>query len=230
MEENYYKPEEESLNDDTKAENGETLKSKADPYVSIIVMQCIVCAIILLAFFVIKFAFKGYFTEIKNWYDNNVNVDTDINQILNNEQTAAVGGELNEIYLTGLEEMVLPVNGEISSGYGYRQDPFTGEPANHSGIDIAAELGSEIYAALSGKVVAIGYEHSDYGNYVILDHGGFYTLYGHCSELSVQNGQAVSEGEIIAFCGSTGRSTGPHLHFEIRVGGIRIDPTPFLRF
>ena len=230
MEENYYNQPEEYIETETEREEEQREPKKTDPYISIIFMQCVVCGIILLVFIIIKLLFGGYFAEIKDWYNNNVNVDTDLNQVLNVEEAAALGGDFNEIYVSAEDKMVMPINGTVTSEYGYRADPFTGKPSNHSGIDIAAETGSKIYAALDGKVVEAKNDHTDYGSYIIIDHGGFYTLYGHCSRLLAKEGETVKAGQTVALCGSTGRSTGPHLHFEIRVGGVRIDPAPFLNF
>ena len=120
---------------------------------------------------------------------------------------------------TGIFSWPLPINGSITSGFGYRSDPFTGEQKFHGGIDIAAEGGTPILAAADG-VVIVG-NASDpwgggYGYYVVIDHGyGYTTLYGHCSSICVQPGQSVRIGEVIAYVGSTGNSTGNHLHFEV---------------
>ena len=122
----------------------------------------------------------------------------------------------------------LTINGTISSGFGYRSDPFTGEQKFHGGIDISAAAGTPIIAADNGIVtVANGVDSwgGGYGFYVMIDHGnGYETLYGHCSSICVIYGQAVQKGEVIAYVGSTGNSTGNHLHFEIRINGNKIDP------
>ena len=117
-----------------------------------------------------------------------------------------------------------PLIGTITSRYGYRKSPFTGENSMHNGLDIAKEQGSGIISAYDGTVSAAGYS-SSYGYYIKIDHGNSVeTLYAHCSKLLVEKGEAVRKGEKIALVGSTGRSTGPHLHFEVRVGGYRLDP------
>lgn len=116
----------------------------------------------------------------------------------------------------------------ITSYYGNRKDPFTGKSAYHSGYDFACAKGTKIYAADSGTVV-IAKWNGGYGNCVTINHGGgIMTLYGHCSELLVKPGQKVSRGDVIAKVGSTGRSTGNHLHFEVRKGGSVIDPSPYI--
>lgn len=117
-----------------------------------------------------------------------------------------------------------PLIGTITSRYGYRSSPFTGENSMHNGLDIAKESGSTIVSAYEGTVSAAGYSTS-YGYYIMIDHGNSVeTLYAHCSELLVKKGDVVRKGDEIALVGSTGRSTGPHLHFEVRVGGYRLDP------
>ncbi len=116
----------------------------------------------------------------------------------------------------------------ITSYYGYRKDPFTGKTAYHSGYDFACAKGTKIYAADSGTVVIAAW-NGGYGNCVTINHGGgIMTLYGHCSELLVTAGQKVSRGDVIAKVGSTGRSTGNHLHFEVRKNGSVIDPSPYI--
>lgn len=112
----------------------------------------------------------------------------------------------------------VPGNTRISSPYGWRQCPFHGREF-HSGIDIPAPMGTSVVAAANGKVVSSGYQGS-YGNCVIISHGnGLFTLYGHNSSLKVRNGEKVKKGQPIAGVGSTGSSTGNHLHFEVRKGG-----------
>lgn len=122
-----------------------------------------------------------------------------------------------------------PVNAYINSGFGYRVHPISGATIFHTGIDLAAGYGVTIKATASGVVIFSGW-NGGYGNTVIIDHGGGLTsLYGHCSALYVSRGQQVSKGQSIAAVGSTGYSTGPHLHFEIRQNGEPIDPRSKLR-
>ena len=125
--------------------------------------------------------------------------------------------------------MCMPIASQrVTSVFGYRLSPITGRYAMHSGLDLGADMGEPIYAALSGRVVKSKY-NVDYGNFITLDHGdGLVTLYAHCSELLVEVGDEVKKGQVIARAGSTGWSTGPHLHFEVRVQGVRIDPTYYL--
>lgn len=111
----------------------------------------------------------------------------------------------------------------VNSFFGPRKDPITGKASNHSGTDIGAYTGTEIYAAHGGVVLTSEY-HSSYGNYVVLSRGdGITTLYAHMSKRAVKAGDVVSQGQVIGYVGTTGRSTGPHLHFEVRVNGTRQD-------
>ncbi|MCB9540622.1 MAG: peptidoglycan DD-metalloendopeptidase family protein [Myxococcales bacterium] len=121
-----------------------------------------------------------------------------------------------------------PVRGRVSSGFGERVHPITGDTRPHHGLDIAAPAGTPIRAARAGKVTFAG-ERGGYGNLVEIDHGdGTRSRYAHASTLLVEAGQAVRRGELIAEVGSTGDSTGPHLHFEVRRGDEPIDPGPLL--
>ena len=115
----------------------------------------------------------------------------------------------------------------ISSRFGERVHPITGELKNHNGMDIASNMGTTVYAADGGKVVLAEW-YGGYGNCIMIDHGnGYKTLYGHLSSINVSNGQNVSQGAVIGAVGSTGNSTGPHLHFEVYANDSRIDPEQF---
>lgn len=119
-------------------------------------------------------------------------------------------------------------NFSFTSGFGFRYDPFTGGGAMHAGVDMAGASGSPIYAAATGVVTRAGWL-GGYGNLVEIDHGrGMVTRYGHLSSFTVREGQRVNQGDVIAAMGSTGRSTGTHLHFEVRVDGQAVNPMPFL--
>jgi len=123
----------------------------------------------------------------------------------------------------------LPGHTRITSHFGGRADPITGVWSSHGGTDIAAPNGTAIVSANDGVVIIAGWHYS-YGNYVIVDHGGgISTLYGHCSKLLVSKGQEVSRGEKIALVGSTGYSTGNHLHYEVRVNGVRKDAETYYK-
>ena len=119
-------------------------------------------------------------------------------------------------------------DGWFSSNFGYRIDPFTGQNALHEGVDFPADPGTPIVAAASGKVVYAGW-HPQYGRLLEIDHGnGLSSRYAHARELLVQHGDLVIRGQRVASVGSTGRSTGPHLHFEVRLNGVPQNPARFL--
>ena len=128
----------------------------------------------------------------------------------------------------GDDAPVMPVNGTVTSEYGDRIHPITGEESFHSGRDIAAAEGTDIFAVFDGVVLATGVGELS-GNYVKIDHGGgLVALYCHCSDVFVDQGDAVRKGDIIAAVGETGAATGPHLHFEIRQNGELVDPAGLL--
>jgi len=121
-----------------------------------------------------------------------------------------------------------PVDVEVGSGFGFRTDPFTGRPALHTGLDFPAEIGTPIHAAAGGVVQTVEW-HPAYGRMVEIDHGnGLVTRYAHTSKVFVKVGDLVKRGQIVAAIGTTGRSTGPHLHFEVLVEGVPQDPDKFL--
>jgi len=121
-----------------------------------------------------------------------------------------------------------PVNGRISSGFGSRKDPVFPKERFHAGLDLATNYGVNIKAAAKGTVTLSEW-YGEYGYAVIIDHGnGIMTVYGHTSKLLVKKGQSVNKGDIIALVGSSGKSTGSHLHFEIRVNGTPVDPLKYL--
>ena len=153
-----------------------------------------------------------------------------VKKIAETEALSAMAAE--ETFLSASEmfsEYALPVSGTVTSGFGYRNDPFGSEEAQmHSGIDIAAQTGTEIYAFCSGTVTACKYSEIG-GNYIqILHDNGFYSYYGHLSELLVSEGETVSTGQLIALSGQTGKVTGPHLHFQLTYNGRAVDPTVFI--
>ncbi len=122
------------------------------------------------------------------------------------------------------KNMVAPLSGEITSRFGVRTHPIKNELSFHSGIDIAADEGEPIHAAFDGTVITADYDQWN-GNYLKIKHENeILTVYCHCQKLNVEEGQNIRAGEIIAFVGSTGNSTGPHLHFEFRINDISYDP------
>lgn len=125
---------------------------------------------------------------------------------------------------------IVPVNGTYTDTFGGRINPVTGVPGNHNGVDIASPTGTPILAT-KGGVVSYSNWIEGYGNTIILSHGdGVQSLYAHASSLAVSEGQAVSQGDVVAYVGSTGLSTGPHLHFEIRINGTPVDPFNYIPY
>lgn len=123
---------------------------------------------------------------------------------------------------------IKPARGWLTSRFGYRMSPFSGKASMHAGLDIAAAPGSPIYAPADGVVSFAGYDQG-YGKLVSIDHGyGVSTRFGHTSQIYVQVGQKISKWDVIAAVGNTGRSTGPHLHYEVRINGTPVDPINFV--
>ncbi|MFU0799959.1 MAG: M23 family metallopeptidase [Xylanivirga thermophila] len=148
---------------------------------------------------------------------NDLNKDPDLEQTAHN---------LN-VYLEHIPTFV-PVKGRITSRFGIRNDPFNSTKKFHAGLDVAAPRGTPIKSAASGTVIMAD-RNSGYGNMIMIDHGnGLSTVYGHASKLLVKEGDKIKKGDIIAEVGSTGRSTGPHLHFEVRLNGEPIDPVNYI--
>lgn len=140
----------------------------------------------------------------------------------------AAGQGSSYTWVQGTGQLGWPVSGEITSPYGYRVHPIWGTTIYHSGIDIGVDEGTPVHAADSGVIVWSGWM-GGYGYAVVIDHGnGLSTLYGHNSELAVDEGQSVSKGQVVAYAGSTGNSTGPHVHFEVRENGDPVDPMGYL--
>ncbi|MBN3922686.1 M23 family metallopeptidase [Nostoc sp. NMS4] len=143
-------------------------------------------------------------------------------------QAEAKTNSRTSIIIRGTGVMAYPSDAPTSSPFGWRMHPILGYRRFHAGLDFAASYGSKIRAADSGTVIFAGW-YGGYGRAVIIDHGnGMTTLYGHTSELYVSEGQAVERGQAIAAVGSTGFSTGPHLHFEVRRNGTPVDPANYL--
>lgn len=162
----------------------------------------------------------------------------DLNQaLLHLDERAALGTDLLTLVESRLLEYrlqmllvpsVAPVDGPVGSGFGVRPDPITGRAALHAGLDFPADTGTAVAAAAGGVVLAAEW-HPQYGQLLEIDHGkGLVTRYAHLSKLRVRTGDLVRRGQHVAEVGSTGRSTGPHLHFEVLVDGAPQDPSRFL--
>lgn len=153
------------------------------------------------------------------------NVDTKYKKLANNLEIWAGLAKLSQVLPLGA-----PVkNTHITSGYGIRQDPFTKKPKQHKGIDFAGKVGTELSAVAPGRVISVG-DRSGYGLTVEIDHGlGFSTLYAHLSKTLVSRGDWVRPGTIVGLGGSSGRSTGAHLHYEIKYKGNQFNPAKFVQ-
>jgi murein DD-endopeptidase MepM/ murein hydrolase activator NlpD len=142
---------------------------------------------------------------------------------------AALVQAAGDVPLQGDGTFLRPVGGPVSSSFGYRKDPVTGATAYHAGLDFASPCGTPIKAAGAGIVLTAGFNSGGYGNMTVLNHGkGLSTLYGHQSSIIVATGQVVTKGQVIGYVGSTGKSTGCHLHFEVRLNGNPVDPNAYL--
>jgi murein DD-endopeptidase MepM/ murein hydrolase activator NlpD len=118
--------------------------------------------------------------------------------------------------------------GYMSSFFGMRRDPFTKKRTRHYGLDFSAPRGTSVKATAGGKVVYAGYYYT-YGRYIVIDHGqGYETAYGHLHKINVKKGQRIAKGDLIGQVGSSGRSTAPHLHYEVRVNGHAVNPIDYV--
>lgn len=132
------------------------------------------------------------------------------------------GGGARAASLSAPENSLMPVNGRITSNYGWRQDPVHGDMRHHNGVDIAVPVGTKVKAIAAGTVIYSA-ARGGYGNLVTIDHGdGMVSHYGHNAELTMNVGDQVQAGETVALSGSTGKSTGPHLHFELWKSGVNV--------
>ena len=175
--------------------------------------------------------------EQNDIYNENLEAEEAVLQQMNTlsaqlaaQASASSGSSSTSVNTKGSGQFMWPVpsSSTVSSGYGYRTNPVSGVYKLHAGLDIAASYGAPIVAADSGTVAYVGWDASGYGNYVMINHGnGYTTLYGHMSSVAVSSGQSVSKGQTIGYVGSTGSSTGPHCHFEVRTGGSTINPAQF---
>ncbi len=138
----------------------------------------------------------------------------------------------NKAKLLAAIPAIQPINNKqlsrIASGFGFRIDPIYKTRKSHLGLDFAAPSGTPIYATADGIIKFSGFSTNGYGNHVIINHGfGYETLYGHMVRVSATQGQQVKRGQVIGYVGSTGKSTGPHLHYEVHKSGVQIDPINF---
>lgn len=167
---------------------------------------------------------EGAADILKQFEDAEDALEAQINELLTELEEQQRHGNV-----TGSGNFIWPVSCTyITSGYGNRIHPIYGTERWHAGLDVGCSYGDTICAADSGTVILSDYNDGGYGNYVMIDHGnGYVTLYGHMSSRAVSYGESVSQGQVIGYVGSTGASTGPHLHFEIRYNGGTTDPSAY---
>jgi hypothetical protein len=189
-----------------------TSEKQINGYFGIVITQAVFCALILVIILGIKLFDGKLNNEFSNWYNINFKDKTDVNCLLGD--------------ISANSDFISPLNDEgvITSNYGYRNDPISGEYKMHNGLDIAAKKGSDVLSVSDSVVYKTGFDDG-YGNYIIIKHtDGFDTLYGHCDGIVAKTGDTVKQGDIIATVGSTGRSTGNHLHFEVRKDNLKVNP------
>jgi murein DD-endopeptidase MepM/ murein hydrolase activator NlpD len=171
---------------------------------------------------------KKFNISINSILDGN-NLDSDILQ--SGDILFIPGAAMNDFdYKKAMGTLfIYPTAGRLSSGFGYRPDPFTGNRRFHNGIDLANGAGTRINATMSGRVADVGDRPSGYGKYVIIKHSnGYQSLYGHMSRVTVREGQYIYQGSKIGEMGNTGRSTGPHLHFSVYKNNSPVNPLTYL--
>jgi murein DD-endopeptidase MepM/ murein hydrolase activator NlpD len=166
--------------------------------------------------------------------DNLTNLQQQIDSLRREVDLRRVSQEETQGYLNDQRSLLgarptgWPSRGWVTSDYGVRRDPFDGQRRMHEGLDIATRTGTPVIATAAGIVREVGSEPG-YGKLVVIDHGyGFSTAYGHNSRVMVQAGQRIKRGDLIAMAGSTGRSTGTHVHYEVRVNGVPVNPQKYL--
>ena len=173
--------------------------------------------------------------------ENNMDIE-DSNEVVVEEINSENNANIVENSISSMNEMeldiqnlknaykfVVPLNGTVSSGFGARESKYQNVRGYHTGVDIAAENGTDINASMQGIVELVSNE-GDYGKHVKIRCNNVYTLYAHCSKIFVKEGQIVAEGQKIASVGNTGNSTGPHLHFEIKIDDRFVDPEKLINF
>lgn len=187
---------------------------------------------------------KDYWNGLWNNNETKNNEQTSANnEAVNNEENVGMGGEkdnsnskdieksqmeIDGEYIKSKYEPIIPVSGTVTSRYGTRE-PTEIISANHKGIDIGANTGTPIYASIAGTVTLVS-DEGDYGTHVKIENEDILTIYAHCSEILVKEGDKIKKGDKIALVGSTGNSTGPHLHFEVRRDNRTVNPEYIVDF
>lgn len=217
----------------------ESINKKYQPKLVMLVVQISVCLLILGCATILKSFGGNYFEIVRQWYNEKINDSLIVEKSIKEYQSVIKekfpkNAKFVNYNCKNLPEVALTVNlheplesGKITSRFGKRNDPITGKESLHHGLDIGANGGTPIHAVLAGTVKRAE-RIGGYGNCVILDHGNnIKTLYAHCKRLDVQPGDIVKRGQKVAHVGSSGRSTGDHLHFELVVNEEKINPEKF---
>ena len=168
--------------------------------------------------------------KVENIEQETADINEKNNEIITQEDTSSISEmELDIQNLKAAYNFIKPINGIVSSGFGARESEYQNVTGYHTGIDLAAEKNTLIRASMQGIVELVSSE-GDYGNHIKIRCNNVSTLYAHCSKIYVKEGQIVAQNQVIGTVGSTGNSTGPHLHFEIRVEDRFIDPSKIITF
>ena len=216
------------------------LNEKYQPKLIFLIVQISICFIILVCATILKSFGGSYFEFVKQWYNDKINDSLIVEKSMQEYQDV-----INERFSKNVKflnqniydapNIDLSINlfqpldsGKITSKFGTRNDPITGKKSVHNGLDIGTEGGKPIYAVMSGTIKRAE-KIGGYGNCIIIDHGNnIETLYAHCKVLEVSTGSSVKRGQKIALVGSSGKSTGDHLHIEININGESVNPEKFL--
>ncbi len=194
-------------------------------FLSIIILEVVAVVAIIAVLLIMKFFAGDLFGKVEEKHTVYFEDETEVSaQVYKEEKAISVSNFSSNSF-------VLPLSGRITSNFGIRNDPFDGKKARHDGTDIAAPKGTEIVAAAGGTVSYVGYDDDGYGKYLKITHSDkVMTLYAHCSEILVSKGDSITAGQTIALVGSTGQSTGNHLHFEIRIDGKAVNAMWYLNY
>ena len=200
---------------------------------SLLAIQSVVCGVILLLALLLRLIGGSQWEQLRETLRERMLENAVTEWLDETEAGEAVSGQTPPLDASLVSvcvprPLVAPLeNGTVTSEFGYRTDPLHGGTGFHSGLDVAAPWGAELYAVYAGTVTVAEY-HKSYGYYVVVSSGGLEVLYAHCSELLCQKGDMVLVGTPLAKVGSTGESTGPHVHIELRRDGVCYDPSPLL--
>lgn len=194
-------------------------------FLSIIILEIVAVVAIIAFLLILKFFAGDLFGKVEEKHTVYFEDETKVSEpVYKEEKVIGVSNFTSNSF-------VLPLSGRITSDFGIRNDPFDGKKARHEGTDIAAPKGTQIVAAAGGTVSYVGYDDDGYGKYLKITHSDkVMTLYAHCSEILVSKGDSITAGQTIALVGSTGQSTGNHLHFEIRIDGKAVNAMWYLNY